>query len=138
MSKQQQQPQQAAAKPKAKKRSGSYSPRGVAHIQASFNNTIVTITDEAGHVISWSSPGKVNFSGSRKSAAFAATVAAQDAGKIARDRGVQELRVEIKGPGTGRESAVRGLKSTGLEITEIKDVTPVPHNGCRARKRRRV
>lgn len=113
-------------------------PSGVAHVKATFNNTIVTITDPAGKVISWASAGKVNFKGSRKSSAFAATVAAQDAGKIATGSGMKELEVILKGAGAGRESAVRGLQSAGLMITTIRDRTPLPHNGCRARKRRRV
>ena len=113
-------------------------PSGVAHVKATFNNTIVTITDPAGKVISWASAGKVNFKGSRKSSAFAATVAAQDAGKIAIGSGMKELEVILKGAGAGRESAVRGLQSAGLIITTIRDRTPLPHNGCRARKRRRV
>ncbi|NGX27606.1 MAG: 30S ribosomal protein S11 [Chlamydiae bacterium] len=113
-------------------------PSGIAHISATFNNTIVSITDLIGNVICWASAGKVNFSGSRKSSAFAATVAAQNAGKAAMAMGMKEVEVNLKGPGAGRESAVRGLQSTGLIITLIRDKTPVPHNGCRPRKRRRV
>jgi small subunit ribosomal protein S11 len=113
-------------------------PSGVAHVKATFNNTIVTITDPSGNVISWASAGKTNFTGSRKSSAFAASVAAQDAGKIAMNHGMKEVEVSLKGPGSGRESAVRGLQSAGLIITMIKDKTPIPHNGCRPRKRRRV
>ena len=113
-------------------------PVGVAHVLASFNNTIVSITDPSGHVISWSSAGKSGYSGSRKSSAFAATVAAQNAGKGAAALGMKEVEVNLKGPGAGRESAVRGLQSAGLNITIIQDTTPIPHNGCRARKRRRV
>ncbi len=113
-------------------------PSGIVYVKATFNNTIIAITDPAGRVITWSSAGKVNFSGSRKSSAFAATVAAQDAGKAAMALGMKEVEVNLKGPGAGRESAVRGLQSTGLLITAIRDTTPVPHNGCRARKRRRV
>lgn len=114
-------------------------PSGIAHVKATFNNTIVVITDPAGRVISWASAGKVNFSGSRKSSAFAATVAAQDAAKVAAGSvGMKEVEVNLKGPGAGRESAVRGLQSSGLVITAIRDTTPVPHNGCRPRKRRRV
>lgn len=113
-------------------------PSGIAHVNATFNNTIISITDLVGNVISWASAGKVNFSGSRKSSAFAATVAAQDAGKAAMQVGMKEVEVNLKGPGSGRESAVRGLQSAGLIITLIRDKTPVPHNGCRARKRRRV
>ncbi|MFI5334005.1 MAG: 30S ribosomal protein S11 [Chlamydiales bacterium] len=113
-------------------------PSGIAHVKSTFNNTTVAITDLAGNVISWASAGKVNFSGSRKSSAYAATVAAQDAAKVAMNAGMKEVEVNLKGPGAGRESAVRGLQSSGLMITIIRDVTPVPHNGCRARKRRRV
>ncbi len=123
---------------KSKKKSNYNVPSGIAHVKATFNNTIVAITDPVGRVIAWSSAGKVNFSGSRKSSAFAATVAAQDAAKIAVGFGMKEVEVDLKGPGAGRESAVRGLQSSGLVITAIRDVTPVPHNGCRARKRRRV
>src|SRR3990167_11327211 len=111
---------------------------GIAHVKSTFNNTIVTITDPSGNVVAWSSAGKVNFSGSRKSSAFAATVAAQDAAKTAMSMGMKEVEVNLKGPGAGRESAVRGLQSAGLIISIIRDKTPVPHNGCRARKRRRV
>lgn len=121
-----------------KKKNQRSVPAGVAHVTATFNNTIVTITDPSGKVISWSSAGKVNFSGSRKSSAFAATVAAQDAGKIAAAQGMKEVEVNLKGPGSGRESAVRGLQSAGLLITVIRDRTPLPHNGCRPRKRRRA
>ncbi len=113
-------------------------PSGIVHVKSTFNNTIVSITDLAGNVVSWASAGKVNFSGSRKSSAYAATVAAQDAAKGAMAMGMREVEVNLKGPGAGRESAVRGLQSSGLMITIIRDVTPVPHNGCRARKRRRV
>lgn len=123
---------------KTKKRMHQSVPSGIVYVKATFNNTIIAITDPAGRVITWSSAGKVNFSGSRKSSAFAATVAAQDAGKAAMALGMKEVEVNLKGPGAGRESAVRGLQSTGLLITAIRDTTPVPHNGCRARKRRRV
>lgn len=123
---------------KSKRKSSLNVPSGIAHVKATFNNTIIAITDPAGRVISWASAGKVNFSGSRKSSAFAATVAAQDAAKTAMTMGMKEVEVNLKGPGAGRESAVRGLQSAGLGITSIKDTTPVPHNGCRARKRRRV
>ena len=131
---------QVAAKkgPKAKKRVFQNVPFAIAHVKASFNNTIIAITDPSGKVISWSSAGKVNFSGSRKSAAFAATVAAQDAAKSAQNYGVKELEVNLNGPGAGRESAVRGFISAGLNVTAIRDKTPVPHNGCRPRKKRRV
>lgn len=123
---------------KTKKRIAQNVPSGIAHVKATFNNTIIAITDPAGHIIAWASAGKVNFSGSRKSSAFAATLAAQDAAKIASTYGMKEVEVNLKGPGAGRESAVRGLQSAGLTITAIRDMTPVPHNGCRARKRRRV
>lgn len=123
---------------KTKKKIIRHVPAGVAHVRSTFNNTIVTITDHAGNVLAWSSPGKVNFSGARKSSAFAATVAAQDAGKAAVAMGMKEVEVNLNGPGAGRESAVRGLLSSGLVVTLIRDKTPVPHNGCRARKRRRV
>lgn len=123
---------------KTRKKGAQHVPSGIAHVKATFNNTIVSITDPAGHVISWASAGKVNFSGSRKSSAFAATVAAQDAAKGAAAVGMREVEVNLRGPGAGRESAVRGLQSSGLTITAIRDTTPVPHNGCRPRKRRRV
>ena len=113
-------------------------PSGVAHVRATFNNTIIAITDLSGNVISWASAGKVGYAGSRKSSAFAATVAAQDAAKTAIAVGMKEIEVNLKGPGAGRESAIRGLQSSGLNITIIRDKTPVPHNGCRPRKRRRV
>lgn len=113
-------------------------PSGVVHVKATFNNTIVTITDPAGNVISWASAGKVGYSGSRKSSAFAATVAAQDAAKAAMSSGLKEVEVGLKGTGAGRESAVRALISSGLIVSVIRDETPVPHNGCRPRKRRRV
>lgn len=123
---------------KVKRKQSRHVPVGVAHVKATFNNTIVVITDPAGSVLSWASAGKVNFSGSRKSSAFAATVAAQDAAKTAMSMGMKEVEVNLKGPGAGRESAVRGLQSSGLIISVIHDTTPVPHNGCRPRKRRRV
>ncbi|NGX61536.1 MAG: 30S ribosomal protein S11 [Chlamydiae bacterium] len=113
-------------------------PSAVAHVFATFNNTIISFTDPAGNVIAWASAGKVGYSGSRKSSGFAATVAAQDAAKKAASMGVKEVEVDLKGPGAGRESAVRGIISTGLMVTIIRDKTPVPHNGCRPRKRRRV
>ena len=113
-------------------------PSGIVHVKDTFNNTIVTITDPAGNVISWASAGKVGYSGSRKSSAFAATVAAQDAAKTAMSSGLKEVEVSLKGTGAGRESAVRALISSGLIVSVIRDETPVPHNGCRPRKRRRV
>lgn len=123
--------------PKSKKRA-IHSTTGIAHVKASFNNTIIVISDPAGRVLTWSSAGKAHFSGSRKSSAFAATVAAQDAGKAAYALGVREIEVNLNGPGAGRESAVRGLQSSGLVITMIRDKTAVVHNGCRPPKRRRV
>lgn len=111
---------------------------GVAHVNASFNNTMVTITDAQGNAISWSSAGAMGFKGSRKSTPYAAQVAADDAGKKAADHGVRTLEVEIKGPGSGRESALRALAAVGFTITSIRDVTPIPHNGVRPSKRRRV
>jgi len=111
---------------------------GVAHIQATFNNTIVSITDMQGNVVAWSSAGQVGFSGSRKSTAFAAQLAAEQAGKKALDLGMKEVRVHVNGPGAGRESAIRAIQAAGLTVTLIKDVTPIPHNGCRPPKRRRV
>ncbi|WP_262691214.1 MULTISPECIES: 30S ribosomal protein S11 [Kordiimonas] len=111
---------------------------GVAHVNASFNNTMVTITDVQGNAISWSSAGMMGFKGSRKSTPYAAQVAAEDAGKKAQDHGVKSLEVEVKGPGAGRESALRALQAIGFVITSIRDVTPIPHNGCRPPKRRRV
>ena len=111
--------------------------KGVAHIHSTFNNTIVTITDEAGNVISWSSAGALGFKGSRKSTPFAAQMAAEAAGKSAMDHGMKSVEVNVKGPGPGREAAVRSLQTAGLEITVINDVTPIPHNGCRPPKRPR-
>jgi len=111
---------------------------GVATICATFNNTLVSITDMHGNVVSWSSAGKVGFRGSRKSTAFAAQQVAQDAGRAAMAHGLKEVEIKVKGPGSGRESAIRALQAIGLEINSIKDVTPVPHNGCRPRKKRRV
>ena len=111
---------------------------GVAHVQASFNNTIVTLTDTDGNVISWSSAGKAGFKGSRKSTPFAAQVAAEGAAREALGLGLKRVEVWVKGPGAGREAAIRSLQAAGLEIAAIKDVTPIPHNGCRPPKRRRV
>ena len=113
-------------------------PSGIAHIKATFNNTIVSITDLYGGVIAWSSAGRVGFSGSRKSTAFAATLVGQESGRQAVGRGMREIEVHVQGAGAGRESAIRALQSSGLSISVIKDVTPIPHNGCRAKKRRRV
>ncbi|WP_144299897.1 30S ribosomal protein S11 [Elioraea rosea] len=125
-----------AARPKKKERKNITS--GVAHVNASFNNTMITITDAQGNAISWSSAGMMGFKGSRKSTPYAAQMAAEDAGKKAREHGMEVLEVEVSGPGSGRESALRALQSVGFNITAIKDVTPIPHNGCRPRKRRRV
>ena len=112
--------------------------RGAAHIQSTFNNTIVTITDTQGNALSWASAGELGFRGSRKSTPYAAQVAAEEAGKKAQEHGMKTLEVEVKGPGSGRESAIRALQVIGFTITTIRDVTPIPHNGCRLRKRRRV
>ena len=111
---------------------------GVAHIKSSFNNTIITFTDQQGNTLSWASSGNVGFKGSRKSTPFAAQLAAEAAAKRAADHGVRKVDVMVKGPGSGRETAYRAIQNTGIEITGIKDVTPVPHNGCRPPKRRRV
>ena len=128
-----------ADKPKIVKAKGSKNVHsGVAHVLATFNNTIVTITDLKGNVIGWSSAGKVGFKGSRKSTAYAAQMVAQDASRQAMGHGLKEVEVLVKGPGAGRESAVRALQAIGLDLTVIRDVTPVPHNGCRPPKQRRV
>ena len=111
---------------------------GVAHVNASFNNTMITITDAQGNAIAWSSAGMMGFKGSRKSTPYAAQVAAEDAGKKAMDHGMKNLEIEVRGPGSGRESALRALQAAGFNIISIRDVTPIPHNGCRPRKRRRV
>jgi small subunit ribosomal protein S11 len=123
---------------KAGKREKKNIPHAVAHIQATFNNTIISISDPNGNMICWASSGGQGFKGSRKGTPFAAQTAAQKAGYAARDNGVRTLDVRVKGPGSGRESSIRALKAAGLEIQSIKDVTPIPHNGCRAPKRRRV
>jgi small subunit ribosomal protein S11 len=125
-----------AARPRKKERKNITS--GVAHVNASFNNTMITITDAQGNTIAWSSAGLMGFKGSRKSTPYAAQIAAEDAGKKAREHGMEVLEVEVSGPGSGRESALRALQSVGFNITAIRDVTPIPHNGCRPRKRRRV
>jgi small subunit ribosomal protein S11 len=125
-------------KKSVKKRIKNAPELGVAHIQATFNNTIVSITDLSGNVISWSSAGAQGFKGSRKSTPFAAQVAAEKAGIKARDMGMKKLEVCVRGPGPGRESAIRSLSNIGMEVTVIRDKTPMPHNGCRPRKRRRV
>jgi small subunit ribosomal protein S11 len=124
------------ARPKRKERKNV--PAGVAHIRSTFNNTIVSITDPTGNLISWSSAGNQGFKGSRKSTPFAAGMAAEQAAKTAIDHGMREVEVYVKGPGAGREAAIRSLQSAGLEVSVIKDVTPIPHNGCRPPKRRRI
>jgi small subunit ribosomal protein S11 len=111
---------------------------GVAHIKSSFNNTIIAISDQDGNVIAWASAGNVGFKGSRKSTPFAAQMAAEQAARRAMEHGVRKVDVQVKGPGSGRETAIRSIQNTGIEITGIKDVTPIPHNGCRLVKRRRV
>lgn len=130
---------QAAAKKVVKKRRERKNiEKGAAHIRATFNNTIVTITDVAGNAVSWASAGELGFKGSRKSTPYAAQMAAETAAKAAIDHGMKTVEVYVKGPGAGRESAIRALQATGLDISLIKDVTPIPHNGCRPPKRRRV
>jgi small subunit ribosomal protein S11 len=126
------------AAPRGKKKARKNISTGVAHIQSTFNNTIVTITDVNGNTLAWASAGVRGFKGSRKSTPFAAQLAADEASKRAQDHGVQTVSVRVTGPGAGRESALRGIQSSGLRVTSIKDVTPVPHNGCRPPKRRRV
>ena len=128
-----------ATKEKAKKKKLARGvTSGIAHIQASFNNTIITITDKQGNALAWSAPGVVGYSGSKKSMPFAAQIAATDAARKAKEIGLKEVEVYVKGPGFGRESAIRALQASGLVITIIRDVTPIPHNGCRAKKKRRV
>ena len=128
----------AAGKAEAKKKSGKSIPAGIAFIRSTFNNTQVSIADARGGVISWSSAGKAGFTGSRKSTAYAATMVAQDAARVAVAKGMHECEVRMQGAGAGRESAVRAIQAAGIKVTQITDTTPVPHNGCRARKRRRV
>ncbi len=128
----------ATSKKSKTKKKEKVESNGVAHIKATFNNTIISLTDQYGNVISWASAGKIGFKGSRKSTPFAAQLSAETAAKEAKELGLQRVEVLIKGPGAGRESAVRALQAAGLEITAIKDVTPIPHNGCRPPKRRRV
>jgi len=130
--------EEAAAKKIIKAKGAKNVTNGIANILATFNNTLVSITDMHGNVVGWSSSGKVGFKGSRKSTAFAAQQVAQDAARQAMAHGMREVEIRVKGPGSGRESAIRALQAIGLEITTIKDVTPVPHNGCRPRKKRRV
>lgn len=126
------------ARGKVRRREKKNISSGVAHVNSTFNNTMITITDAQGNAISWSSAGMMGFKGSRKSTPFAAQMAAEDAGKKAQEHGMKVLEVKVTGPGSGRESALRALQSVGFQITTIRDVTPIPHNGCRARKRRRV
>jgi len=133
-----QQSQVAAAKASAKKRVVKVEAVGQAHINATFNNIIISLTNNAGQVISWSSAGKMGFRGSKKNTPYAAQMASQDCTKVAHDLGLRKVRVFVKGPGAGRESAIRTLAANGVEVTEIVDITPIPHNGCRPPKRRRV
>ena len=127
-----------AKKTRVRKREKKNIPSGIVYIQSTFNNTIVTITDPGGNVVAWSSPGVHGFKGSRKSTPFAAQLAAEDAAKKAMEHGMKNVEVYVKGPGAGRESALRSLQATGFNILTIKDITPIPHNGCRPPKRRRV
>ena len=128
----------AAAAPRVRRRERKNITSGVAHVSATFNNTMITITDAQGNTIAWSSSGTMGFKGSRKSTPYAAQVAAEDAGKKAMEHGMKNLEIEVRGPGSGRESALRALQAAGFNIISIRDVTPIPHNGCRPRKRRRV
>jgi small subunit ribosomal protein S11 len=131
-------PEGAPEKPSRRKREKRAVPRGAAHIKASFNNTIVSLTDPAGNVVAWSSAGASGWKGSRKSTPYAAQVTAENAARKAIDQGMKTIEVYVRGPGAGREAAIRALEAAGLEITAITDVTPIPHNGCRPPKRRRV
>lgn len=130
--------QDAGVRAKTRRKEKKNIASGVAHVNATFNNTMITITDAQGNTLAWSSSGTMGFKGSRKSTPFAAQVAAEDAGKKAIEHGVKVLEVEVCGPGSGRESALRALQAVGFQISSIRDVTPIPHNGCRPRKRRRV
>jgi len=134
----QQKTQQATAAARVRKKVKKNVSEGIAHVQASFNNTIITITDRQGNALSWATSGNAGFKGSRKSTPFAAQVAAERAGRVAQECGVKNIEVRVKGPGPGRDSAVRALNAIGLKISSISDVTPIPHNGCRPPKRRRV
>ena len=134
----QQPSQKQAAQARARKKVKKSVSEGIAHIHASFNNTIITITDRQGNALSWATSGGAGFKGSRKSTPFAAQVASEVAGRAAMEQGIKNLDVEIRGPGPGRESSVRALAALGIRITSISDVTPVPHNGCRPQKRRRI
>jgi small subunit ribosomal protein S11 len=124
--------------PKTKKKRGAVEAEGVAHVKATFNNTIITITDMSGGALTWASAGKAGFKGSKKSTPFAATVAGEQAGREAFSAGVRRVNVRVQGPGSGRESAIQALATAGLQVKSIRDVTPIPHNGCRPPKRRRV
>jgi small subunit ribosomal protein S11 len=128
----------AKEKARVKRREKKNIASGVAHVNASFNNTMITITDAQGNTISWSSSGAMGFKGSRKSTPYAAQVAAEDAGRKAQEHGMRTVEIEVSGPGSGRESALRALQACGFQVTSIRDVTPIPHNGCLPRKRRRV
>ncbi|HJU46306.1 MAG TPA: 30S ribosomal protein S11 [Chitinophagaceae bacterium] len=132
------QQQQTSAKAAAKKRIVKVDTYGDAHVTASFNNIIISLTNKQGQVISWSSAGKMGFKGSKKNTPYAAQMAASDAAKVAFDAGMKRCDVYVKGPGSGRESAIRAISNSGIEVTQIKDVTPLPHNGCRPPKKRRV
>ena len=131
-------PEKKGKKKQFKRKERKNVPHGLAHIQASFNNTIVTISDQTGNVLSWKSSGSLGFRGSRKGTPFAAQQAAMNAANMARDHGVRSVDVRVSGPGSGRESAIRALAAAGIEVRSIKDVTPIPHNGCRPPKKRRV
>lgn len=128
----------AAKKAPLKKREKKNVPFAIANVHASFNNTVITITDQGGNVLAWSSAGCIGFKGSRKGTPFAAQLAAQAAGNAAKEHGVRQIEVRVKGPGAGRESSIRAMQAIGLEVKAIKDITPIPHNGCRPPKRRRV
>lgn len=128
----------AAAKTASRKRTVKVEASGEAHINATFNNIIISLTNNAGQVISWSSAGKMGFRGSKKNTPYAAQMAAQDCGKVAHEAGLRKVKVYVKGPGAGRESAIRTIAAAGIEVSEIMDITPIPHNGCRPPKRRRV
>ena len=125
-------------KPRTRRRERKSVPVGRAYIQSTFNNTLITLTDPSGNVIAWGSAGTVGFKGSRKSTAFAAQRAAEDAARKGKENGLRQIEVYVRGPGAGREAAIRSLQASGLFVTSIRDVTPIPHNGCRPRKRRRV
>jgi small subunit ribosomal protein S11 len=138
MAKQQQPSNAAAAKTVSRKRTVKVDASGEAHINATFNNIIISLTNLSGQVISWSSAGKMGFRGSKKNTPYAAQMAASDCGKVAFEAGLRKVKVFVKGPGAGRESAIRTIAATGIEVSEIMDITPIPHNGCRPPKRRRV